>query len=118
MKISRLRGAERLADADFADALRERREQDVHDHDAADEQRDRAGAADRRVVHDAVALPLREALRAIEDREVAHAAMISQQDAIHRLFHVLHGLEMGAITTSPFTSRPPDSRASTVVSGV
>ena len=42
-----LRGAERLADADLARALGDRHQHDVHDADAADEQRHRGDAASR-----------------------------------------------------------------------
>ena len=76
----RRRRADGLARPHFAHALVERRELDVHDHDAADEQRDDPADHERHVVHLVVLLVALQVGDAREDLEVLRA-VLAEEDA-------------------------------------
>ena len=83
--MSRLPRADGAADADLARALEHAREHDVHDPDAADEQRDRR-ERDHDEAEDALRPPLlREQLRRYDQREVVGVAVRGIEDAAHHV---------------------------------
>ena len=74
-------GADRLADADLAGPLADRDQHDVHDPDAADDQRDRGDAPEQQRQRAADRVGRLEQLRLVEDREVV---VVGRREAVAR----------------------------------
>ena len=93
-KDLRRRRADRFARPHFAHALVERRQLDVHDHDAADEQRDDPADHEGHVVHLVVLFVAAQVGDAREDFEILRAVLAEEDgfDLVDRLLVALHVL--------------------------
>ena len=84
--------ADRHADADLAGALGDRDQQDVHDADAADQQRDRGDGGQQDLQHAAALLGHFGDLGQVAHGEIIIAIRLDAVAALQRLGHLIHRL--------------------------